>query len=409
MPFTIGSQTRSRTCRGFSKTLGMANVQESYLSGSNIDFIEGLYARFLEDPASVDPSWRQLFEKQKREGRPIYVNGRTPAPQAAAVPSDLTAQRMRLQARVDQTIYAFRLRGHLVAQLDPLGRPRPRLDHIADYPLVNEEHFSPSELEQLVDPDGVFEEKQVQLRELMGRLRRTYCGHVGVEFMRVTDSNRRRWLLKRMEQCENRADLSLEDKRRILTKLSYAVGFENFLHTKYVGVKRFSLEGAESLVPMIDALLEVSGELGVHEVVIGMAHRGRLNVLANVLGKSFDQIFSEFEGPADPSSFLNRGDVKYHLGFSADHVTEKGHPIHLSLAFNPSHLEAVNPVVEGRVRVKQDRIEDAERERGLPLVIHGDGSFPGQGVVGETINFADLRGYTTGGTIHLIVNNQLGF
>ncbi len=392
----------------------MASIQDSYLSGSNIDFIEGLYARYLEDPSSIDPSWREIFDQQSREGRPIFLNGKGSAlrraeAEAVVQSPSASAQSMGLQSRVDQTIYAFRLRGHLVAQLDPLGRPRPRLDHVADYPLVNEQHFSPSELEQYVDPGGVFEEKQVRLRDLLARLRRTYCGHLGVEIMRVSDSNRRRWLLNRMEQSENQADLSLEDKRRILTKLSYAVGFENFLHTKYVGVKRFSLEGAESLVPMIDALLEKAGELDVREVVIGMAHRGRLNILANVLGKSLDQIFSEFEGPKDPSSYLNRGDVKYHLGFSADHRTRKGQPIHLSLAFNPSHLEAVDPVVEGRVRAKQDRIEDRERIKALPLLIHGDASFAGQGVVGETINFADLRGYSTGGTIHIIVNNQIGF
>jgi 2-oxoglutarate dehydrogenase E1 component len=388
----------------------MANVQESYLSGSNIDFIEGLYARFLEDPASVDPSWRQLFEKQKREGRPIYVNGRTPAPQAAAVPSDLTAQRMRLQARVDQTIYAFRLRGHLVAQLDPLGRPRPKLEHIADLGMVRESHFAPDELEQYVNPpEGIFEEKQVKLRDLLERLRRTYCRHIGVEFMRVPDSERRRWLLQKMERSENQTDPSLEEQRRILTKLSYAVTFESFLHTKYVGAKRFSLDGSESLIPMLDAFLDESGPLGVQEVVLGMAHRGRLNVLTNVLGKSPDQIFSEFEGPQDPSAFLNRGDVKYHLGFSADHQTRAGHRIHISLAFNPSHLEAVNPVVEGRVRAKQDRIEDADRSRGVPLLIHGDASFPGQGVVQETLNLAGLAGYSTGGTVHIIVNNQVGF
>ena len=392
----------------------MASIQDSYLSGSNIEFIEGLYARYLDDPASVDPSWREIFDKQSGDGQPIFLNGNGVGRRQAAVAaiSDraaASAQSMDLQSRVDHTIYAFRLRGHLVAKLDPLGRPRPRLDHVADYPLVNAQHFSPTELERAVDPGGVYEERQVRLKDLVARLRRTYCDHVGVEFMRVSDSNRRRWLLKRMEQSENRAILSREERRQILTKLSYAVGFENFLHTKYVGVKRFSLEGAESLVPMIDALLEEAGDLGVHEVVIGMAHRGRLNVLANVLGKSFDQIFSEFEGPADPSSFLNRGDVKYHLGFSADHVTGKGHRIHLSLAFNPSHLEAVDPVVEGRVRAKQDRIEDLDRTRGLPLLIHGDASFPGQGVVEETLNFADLSGYSTGGTIHVIINNQVGF
>jgi len=390
----------------------MANIQDSYLSGSNIDFIEGLYARFLEDPSSVDPSWRELFKHFDRRGRPLFSNGKSaiaqvsaqPAPQRAAPP-----EIMALQARVDQAIYAFRIRGHLLAQIDPLGRPRASLEHIADLGMVNPNFFSEEEQDQWVHSNGVFEQELVRLRDLLGRLRRTYCGHVGVEFMNVQDSTRRRWLLKRMEHSENRMDPTLEEQRRILTKLSYAVTFESFLHTKYVGAKRFSLDGAESLVPMIDFFLEDGGAAGVGEVVMGMAHRGRLNVLANVLGKSPGQIFSEFEGPADPRAYLNRGDVKYHLGFSADHLTQQGHKIHISLAFNPSHLEAVDPVVEGRVRAKQDRIEDLGRTKGVALLIHGDASFAGQGVVAETLNLAELPGYTTGGTVHVIINNQIGF
>src|SRR5215472_1238205 len=391
----------------------MSQLQDSFLSGSNIDFIEGLYARYLEDPASVDPSWRALFERYGREGKPLFTNGKAlkaVAPSAAVAAPDRTVEGMRLQARVDQTIYAFRLRGHLLAKLDPLGRPRPALEHIADLGMVNENHFTEAELDQLVDPNDVFEEKQVRLRDLLARLQRTYCDHIGVETMHVQDSRRRRWLLRRMERTENRIDPSPEEQRHILTKLSYAVTFESFLHTKYVGAKRFSLDGAESLVPMIDAFLEDSGNLGVQEVVLGMAHRGRLNVLTNVLGKSPSQIFSEFEGLKDPSAFLNRGgDVKYHLGFSSEHVTQSGQKIHLSLAFNPSHLEAVDPVVTGRVRAKQDRIRDETRTKGVALLMHGDASFAGQGVVAETLNLAELPGYTTGGTVHVIMNNQIGF
>ncbi len=414
----------------------MSKLQDSFLSGSNIDFIEGLYARFLEDPSSVDESWRAFFEQYGREGRPLVTNGKTangptapvrpsrPAPRALPVPSPPVAGRspieaapspaeaiedMRLQARVDQTIYAFRLRGHLLAQLDPLGRPRPSLGHIADLGMVNDSHFTEAELDQLVDPNGVFEEEKVRLRDLLARLRRTYCHHIGVEFMHVQDSRRRRWLLSRMETTENRIDPTPEEQRRILTKLSYAVTFESFLHTKYVGAKRFSLDGAESLIPTIDTFLEDSGKLGVQEVVIGMAHRGRLNVLTNVLGKSPSQIFSEFDGPRDPSAYLNRGDVKYHLGFSSDYVTQDEKRIHLSLAFNPSHLEAVNPVVTGRVRAKQDRIRDEGRSRGVAFLIHGDASFAGQGVVAETLNLAELPNYKIGGTVHLIINNQIGF
>ncbi len=292
----------------------MANFQDTYLSGANIDFIEGLYARYLQDPSSVDPSWREIFERSNGGGRPIFNtklleapapapapatpgkngNGKVlqtaaPAPAPAAAPVAAT-QDMRLQARVDQTVTAFRLRGHLRATLDPLGRPRPPLEHVADMPMVDEKHFSSQELEQSVESGNVFTEGRVKLTELLARLRRTYTGSIGVEFMHMLDSERRRWLMRRMEHNENRLAFSVEDQRHLLTKLSYAEGFENFLHTKYVGVKRFSLDGGESLIPMLDAILEVGGNMNLKEVVIGMAHRGRLNVLTNILHKSPDQI-----------------------------------------------------------------------------------------------------------------------
>ena len=414
----------------------MANFQDSYLSGGNIDFIEGLYARYLEDPSSVDPSWRELFERNDGAGRPIFNKTliEPPAPvvpgkegkdggkgekgnkAAAAValasqtaPTVAFEQDMKLQARVDQAISAFRLRGHLSARLDPLGRPRPSLDHVADVGMVDDKHFSSTEQEQLVESFSVFPQARVKLKELLGRLRRTYTGSIGVEFMQMLDSERRRWLMKRMEYTENRTDFPVEEQHHILTKLSYAEGFENFLHTKYVNAKRFALDGGEALVPMMDALLEVGGSMGLREVVIGMAHRGRLNVLTNILGKKPDQIFSEFDGPRDPKNHMGRGDVKYHMGFSSDHATRGGQNIHLSLAFNPSHLEAVNPVVEGRVRAKQDRGGDAERTKVMPLLIHGDAAFIGQGVVAETLNLSRLGGYETGGTVHLVINNQVGF
>ncbi|MDY7232054.1 2-oxoglutarate dehydrogenase E1 component [Hyalangium rubrum] len=408
----------------------MANFQDSYLSGANIDFIEGLYARYLQDPSSVDPSWREIFDRNNGAGRPIYSKNllEQPAPAAppgkngkpaaavvqapAAAPAAAPAipqQDMRLQSRVDQTITAFRLRGHLRAKLDPLGRQRAPLDHVADMGMVDENHFSTGELEQTVESSNVFPEQRVKLAELLGRLRRTYTGSIGVEFMQMLDSERRRWLLGRMEHSENRTPFSVEDRRHLLTKLSYAEGFENFLHTKYVGVKRFSLDGGESLIPMLDAIIEVGSQQNLREVVIGMAHRGRLNVLTNILHKSPDEIFSEFEGPADPKAYIGRGDVKYHMGFSSDHTTRGGTSVHLSLAFNPSHLEAVDPVVEGRVRAKQDRSGDTERTRVMPLLIHGDAAFIGQGVVAETLNLSRLKGYETGGTIHLVINNQVGF
>ncbi len=415
----------------------MANFQDSYLSGGNIDFIEGLYARYLEDPSNVDPSWRELFERNDGAGRPIFNKTliEPPAPvvpgkegkgdgksegkgnkTAAAValapqtaPTVAFEQDMKLQARVDQAISAFRLRGHLRAQLDPLGRPRPSLDHVADVGMVDDKYFSATELEQLVESSNVFPEARVKLKELLGRLRRTYTGAIGVEYMQMLDSERRRWLMRRMEYTENRTAFTVDEQRHILTRLSYAEGFENFLHTKFIGAKRFALDGGEALVPMLDAVLEVGGDLGLKEVVIGMAHRGRLNVLTNILGKKPDQIFSEFEGPQDPKQHMGRGDVKYHMGFSSDHSTRGGKGIHLSLAFNPSHLEAVDPVVEGRVRAKQDRSGDTERTKVMPLLIHGDAAFIGQGVVAETLNMAGLEGYKTGGTLHVVINNQVGF
>ncbi|XXF76863.1 2-oxoglutarate dehydrogenase E1 component [Myxococcaceae bacterium GXIMD 01537] len=408
----------------------MANFQDTFLSGANIDFIEGLYARYLEDPTSVDPSWREIFDRNGGPGRPIFnaqllepvapaapAKGNKVAPAAAVALAPTTApapapafvQDIALQARVDQTTTAFRLRGHLRAKLDPLGRPRPPLDHVADVGMVDEKHFTQQELGQFVESAGVFSEQRVELKRLLARLRRTYTASIGVEFMHMLDSERRRWLMARMERAENSTPFSADEQRHILTKLSYAEGFESFLHTKYVGAKRFSLDGGESLIPMMDAMLEVGGQMDLKEVVIGMAHRGRLNVLTNILGKKPDQIFSEFDGPKDPRAHLGRGDVKYHMGFSSDHATRAGASIHLSLAFNPSHLEAVNPVVEGRVRAKQDRSGDTERTRVMPLLIHGDAAFIGQGVVAETLNLAGLTGYRTGGTVHIVINNQVGF
>ncbi|RYZ34794.1 MAG: 2-oxoglutarate dehydrogenase E1 component, partial [Myxococcaceae bacterium] len=283
----------------------MANFQDSFLSGANIDFIEGLYARFLDDPSSVDVSWREVFERNNGTGRPIFnakqleapapvvpegkgkgngkANGAVQAPAAAVAPAApvAPAQDIGLQSKVDQAITAFRLRGHLRATLDPLERPRPPLGHIADVALMDENHFNARELEQAVECNNVFPQQRVRLSELVTRLRRTYSGHIGVEFMQMLDSERRRWLMQRMEHSDNRTAFSVEEQRHILTKLSYAEGFEHFLHTKYVGAKRFSLDGGEALIPMLDALLEVGSAMGLKELVIGMAHRGRLNVLTN--------------------------------------------------------------------------------------------------------------------------------
>lgn len=396
----------------------MATLPDSFLTGANIDFIEAMYARYLDDPASIDPSWGQLFSELTREGRPLIIDGLQllPPPSVSrASPAQATvrpsSEAMGLQSKVDQTVGAFRLRGHLHAELDPLHVPRQQPSHVADLGLVSNTHFTEAELESLVDPQGTFLEPRVPLRRVVERLRRTYCHHIGVEYAHMYNSERRHWLRHRMEPVENTSLYPVEEQRRILRKLTEAESFEATIHTRFQGQKRFSAEGGESQVAMLAEFLELGGALGVEEVVFGMAHRGRLNVLANILGKPADEIFSEIAGPTDPTLFLNRGDVKYHMGYSNDWRTRAGQSIHLSMAFNPSHLGFVYPVVEGRVRAKQDRRGggDAARHAVVPLVIHGDAAFSGQGLIAETLNLAGLAAYDTGGTIHLVINNQIGY
>jgi 2-oxoglutarate dehydrogenase E1 component len=392
----------------------MATLSDSYLTGANIDFIEALYSRFLADPASVEPSWRELFSTLTREGKPLIIDGLTlPAPKRNGGATVITAKAgdTSLQSKVDQTIMAFRLRGHLRAQLDPLGVPRPPLPHVADMALMSNDHFSPAELSAMVSPLDTFGPPTVKVGELVERLRRTYAHHIGVEFVHMYDSEKRRWLLNRMESTANTTEYSVAEQKRILRKLTEAELFETTIHTKFPAQKRFSAEGGEVQVAMIDAFLELGGTLGVKEVVFGMAHRGRLNVLANIMGKPAEEIFAEITGPQDPKQYLNRHDVKYHMGYSKDLVTSKGDKVHLTMAFNPSHLGFVHPVVEGRVRAKQDRLggSDAAKKAVVPFVIHGDAAFAGQGLVAETLNLSGLDAYDTGGTVHLVINNQIGY
>ena len=310
------------------------------------------------------------------------------------------------QAGVIQLVRAFRVRGHLSAHLDPLGSP----------PLHQEEldlsfyGLSVWDLDRRFAAGTLAGSKDARaLREILDILRDTYCRYVGVEFMHIQELPIRRWLEARMESTRNAAALATEEQGRILTKLNDAEAFEKFLHATYVGQKRFSLEGAETLVPMIDALLNDAAAAGIQEAVIGMSHRGRLNLLCNVVGKSYNAIFREFEGELDPDTAHGSGDVKYHVGATGTHTTPSGATVALTLASNPSHLEAVDPVVEGMVRARQDRLGDAEHERVLPILLHGDAAFAGQGVVAETLNLSLLRGYRTGGTVHVVVNNQIGF
>jgi 2-oxoglutarate dehydrogenase E1 component len=373
----------------------------SLLISDNAQFVETLYRQYKTDPHSVSEEWRAYFTQLSPSPAVAPVKQSNGALARLAESGDLEKQ-----ARVLQLINAYRVRGHFDANLDPLGiapkRSHPELDP-AYYGFTDEDLKKEFPLARL------FGMPALTLQGILSTLRETYCGSVGIEFRHIQDPVQRRWIVDRVEDRNFRKELSLDTKRAILVKLYATESFETFLHTKFVGHKRFSLEGAEMLTPMLDLLIEHGAEHGVEEIVIGMPHRGRLNVLVNILGKSYEAVFSEFEGNVDPSLMMGSGDVKYHLGYSSDCRTSKGKEVHLSLTANPSHLEAVNPVVEGRVRAKQERANDTERTRILPLLIHGNAAFAGQGVVAETLNLQGLRGYTTGGTIHIIVNNQIGF
>ena len=308
------------------------------------------------------------------------------------------------QEKVDVLVRSYRHRGHVAARVDPLGGEPPE-----EAELTLEYHgLTQADLELPFTLRTAAGPKTLTLRAILDKLRNTYCRSIGVQFTHIDDRSVREWLQFRMEAVENRIPLTREQQLRVLEKLTDAEAFEQFVHRKFLGAKRFSLEGGESLIPLLDMAIEEASRHGLEEIVIGMAHRGRLNVLANVMGKSPRRIFEEFKD-TDPARLAHGGDVKYHMGFSSDRVTASGARVHLSLCFNPSHLEVVTPVVLGRVRAKQDRVGDVERKRVMGLVIHGDAAFAGQGVVQEVLNLTSLPGYATGGTLHVIVNNQIGF
>ncbi|MBI1357045.1 MAG: 2-oxoglutarate dehydrogenase E1 component [Acidobacteria bacterium] len=386
----------------------------------NLAFVEGLYSDYLQDPSSVSAEWRRYFEEVSPErAKPVNGSARRAA---LALPASLTQMPLStsngpttavdapmeaaigLQDRVDKLVRAYRVRGHMIAHMDPLGLPRsspPELD--ASYYGLGE-----ADLDKRISPQTLSGCTADTARAVIERLRETYCRSIGVQFMHIDDMTEREWLQKRMEGAGNRLHLSPGRQRRILKRLTDAVMFEEFIQKKFVGAKSFSLEGCESLIPLLDLAIERAGDHGVGEIVIGMAHRGRLNVLANIMGKNAQQIFREFQD-IDPHLHHGRGDVKYHLGYSSNWKTAKGHNVHLSLCFNPSHLEFVNPVAVGRLRAKQDRNHDTQRRRGLTIQIHGDAAFAGEGVIQETLNMSELAGYTVGGSIHVVVNNQIGF
>jgi len=376
------------------------------LPSYNLPFIEELYARFLEDENSVDEAWRTYFRSLGERTPPT---GPAFAPRSIFAPRALNGvaseyekrlAREATQDRVAQLVQRYRQRGHLFAHLNPL----------APAPTAPVSHFDLAEFgldESSLDKSFTAGGLRGTLREIIGHLEETYCRTIGVELAHIENPEIREWLQTRMEATQNHVALGHDEQIKLLTDLTDAEIFEQFLHTSFVGAKRFSLEGGESLIPMMQLIVERAASHDVEEVVIGMAHRGRLNVMANVLGMPAREIFAEF-ADEDPNLYIGRGDVKYHLGYSNDRkVGDK--KVHLSLSFNPSHLEFVNAVVAGRVRAKQDRRGDEPRTQVLPLLIHGDAAFAGQGIVAELFNMADLPGYRVGGTVHIVVNNQVGF
>ena len=390
----------------------------SYLFGGNAPYVEEMYENYLANPGSVLDSWREYFDALQHVAAVDGTNAkdvphlpvvnafaeRAKSGETRVVVASVDLEMGRKRTAVQQLISAYRNVGVRWADLDPLKRTER--DKIPELEL-SFYGFSDADQETVFNTSNTFFGKEtMSLRELMNALRETYCGTIGAEYMYATDQNQKRWWQQKLESIRSKPTFSKEKKLHILDRLSAAEGLERFLHTKYVGQKRFSLEGGESFIASMDELIQRGGEVGVKEIVIGMAHRGRLNVLVNSLGKVPADLFAEFDHTAPED--LPSGDVKYHQGFSSD-VTTPGGPVHLTLAFNPSHLEIVNPVVEGSVRARMDRRADPKGLQVLPVLVHGDAAFAGQGVVMETLALAETRGYFTGGTVHLVINNQIGF
>ena len=417
----------------------------SFLQGANSDYVETLYARYATDPASVDASWAAFFqslgdaERDVRkeaagaswsrrdwppaptdeltaaltglwpaaEAKPLADKIRAKAAETAAPVSEDAVKRAVLDSiRALMIIRAYRIRGHLIADLDPLGlrseKPHPELDP-ASY------GFTEADMDRPIFIDKVLGLEHASMRQILDIVKRTYCGTFALQYMHISDPEQAAWLKERIEGYGKEIAFTREGRKAILNKLVEAEGFEKFLHVKYMGTKRFGLDGGEALIPAMEQIIKRGGNLGVREVVIGMPHRGRLSVLANVLQKPYKAIFNEFQGGSfKPEDVDGSGDVKYHLGASSDRTFD-GNTVHLSLTANPSHLEAVNPVVLGKVRAKQDQHGDLERHQVLPILLHGDAAFAGQGVVAECFGLSGLRGHRTGGTMHIIVNNQIGF
>lgn len=404
----------------------------SPFSGGNAAFIEDLYEHYLSDPAAVAPEWRGYFDALK--GREAGDQ-----PHSAAIARIEAAQKLgpraqvasgaagsageaisQKQAGVLKLVTAYRSRGHLAAKLDPLDMehtfPAADLTALGLMPRPAAPDLDPAfhglthaDLDTEFSTGSLAGPQRLKLRDLVTLLRGTYAGSIGAEFMHISDAEQRQWVHEQLERAGGDYGLSAGDKKRVLEKLVQADGLERYLHTKYVGQKRFSLEGGDSLIPLLDELIRRGGTDGMNDMVMGMAHRGRLNVLVNILGKSPQKLFAEFDGKFDhPDDPAHSGDVKYHMGFSAD-VKTPGRTVHLALAFNPSHLEIVNPVVCGSVRARQTHRRDESREHVVPVLIHGDAAFAGQGVNMELLNMSQARGFCVGGSIHVVINNQVGF
>jgi len=431
---------------------------------ASLAFLEELFDHYQHDPASVEPEWRAYFDSlmagraqpqaapspaitppagngQAATSPPAHRNGvrpradrivtpdgiasahavamangevalpEAPAGEAMPLPLPPVAQGTQgeervafLQDRVDQLVRAYRVRGHLMAEIDPLGRPRPGLPELdPDF-----YHLTEEDMDRSFSTDTIEGPQSMSLRQIIKRLRNTYCRSIGVQFMHMDDLLVRQWLQMRMEGCENRIQLDRRQQLRIYRQMTTAAVFEEFIQKRFLGAKSFSLEGSESLIPLLEMAIERSAAHEIRDVVLGMAHRGRLNVLANIMGKSPQKIFREF-ADLDPELHVGRGDVKYHLGHSTDYRAANGRDVHLTLCFNPSHLEFVNPVAIGRVRARQDRSSDFARQGGMTILVHGDAAFAGEGIIQETLNLSELDAYRTGGTLHVIVNNQIGF
>ncbi|MRI34639.1 2-oxoglutarate dehydrogenase E1 component [Endozoicomonas sp. OPT23] len=388
----------------------------SHISGGNAAYVEELYERFLRDPNSVEQKWRDYFEKLPQ------VNGGSPDVPHSTVQenfvlmarqrqttrpietSTVASDHERKQVQVLRLISAFRIRGHQQATIDPLGcMQREKFPDLS----LQYHGLSDADLDTEFQASTIFIGKErATLREIVDALTATYCGSIGVEYMHIVNTEERRWFQSRMESVRGKPDVGADAQQHLLERLTAAEGLEKYLGTKYPGTKRFGLEGGEALIPMLDEIIQRSGSYGAKEIVLGMAHRGRLNVLINILGKNPSELFDEFEGKK--MADFGSGDVKYHQGFSSNVMTPGGE-VHLALAFNPSHLEIVSPVVEGSVRARQDRRNDDVRGQVIPVNIHGDAAFAGQGVVMETLQMSQTRAYKTGGTVHIIINNQVGF